>query len=251
MSLQGTFLCKCGRGPLAFCLTSPSHGVLPPKIGEVCMPAQSCPTLWDPMDCSPPSSSVRGISPARILEWVAISSSKGYSWPRDRTRISCIGRRVHYHWANWEAHTRGLGVPNIPNKASWWKRQANLADGKRAPRLAGSGQACSISILGDKDVASSLLYWGDSSQAIRPSSHGHSHLVESEPRGLHTTARPSPPTVGCPQACLTVSPWLSFKLSMFQQNWTTCCSLVFPPPLGVLNHSFCRDHLDLLSQNQP
>ena len=48
-----------------------------------------CPTLCNPMDCSPPSSSVHGILQARILEWVAISSSRGYSQPRDRTR-SCL-----------------------------------------------------------------------------------------------------------------------------------------------------------------
>ena len=41
--------------------------------------AQSCPTLCDPMDCSPPGFSVRGISQARILEWVIISSSRGSS----------------------------------------------------------------------------------------------------------------------------------------------------------------------------
>ena len=44
-----------------------------------CLVAQSCPTLCDPMDCSPPGSSVRGISRARILEWVAISFSRGSS----------------------------------------------------------------------------------------------------------------------------------------------------------------------------
>ena len=42
--------------------------------GEV---AQSCPTLCDPVDCSPPGSSVHGILQARILEWVAISFSRG------------------------------------------------------------------------------------------------------------------------------------------------------------------------------
>ena len=47
--------------------------------------AQPCPTLCDPMDCSPPGSSVRGILQARILEWVAMPSSRGSSWPRDRT----------------------------------------------------------------------------------------------------------------------------------------------------------------------
>ena len=58
------------------------------------MHAQSCPTFSNPMDCSPPSSSVRGISQARILEWVAISFSKRSSWPRDQTHISCIGQQI-------------------------------------------------------------------------------------------------------------------------------------------------------------
>ena len=58
-------------------------------IGYVCSGAQSCPTLFDPMDCSPLNSSVHGIFQARILEWVGISSSRGSSWPRDRTLISC------------------------------------------------------------------------------------------------------------------------------------------------------------------
>ena len=48
-----------------------------------CLVAHSCPTLCDPMDCSPPGSSVHGISQARILEWVAISFSRGSSRPRD------------------------------------------------------------------------------------------------------------------------------------------------------------------------
>ena len=51
---------------------------------------QSCPTLCDPMDCSSPGSSVHGISQARILEWVAITFSRGSSRPRDRTCISCV-----------------------------------------------------------------------------------------------------------------------------------------------------------------
>ena len=52
--------------------------------------AQSCLTLCDPMDCSPPGSSVNGISQARILEWVAISFSRGSLQPRDLTHVSCI-----------------------------------------------------------------------------------------------------------------------------------------------------------------
>ena len=53
-------------------------------------------TLWDPMDCSPPVSSVHGISQARILEWVTISSSRGSSRPRDQTHVACIGRHSLY-----------------------------------------------------------------------------------------------------------------------------------------------------------
>ena len=48
-----------------------------------------CPTLWDPMDCSPPGSSVHGISQTRIVQWVAISSSRGSSRPRDWICIPC------------------------------------------------------------------------------------------------------------------------------------------------------------------
>ena len=47
-----------------------------------CLVAKLCPTLCDPMDCSPPASSVHGISQARILEWVAIASSRESSWPK-------------------------------------------------------------------------------------------------------------------------------------------------------------------------
>ena len=48
-----------------------------------CVVTKSCPTPWDPMHYSPPASSVHGISQARILEWVAISCSRGSSKPRD------------------------------------------------------------------------------------------------------------------------------------------------------------------------
>ena len=70
------------------------------------MHAQSCPTLCDSMDCNPTGSSVSGIFQARVLEWVATSSSRGSSWPRDRTTVSCvscIGRQILSHWTTWEA----------------------------------------------------------------------------------------------------------------------------------------------------
>ena len=55
---------------------------------------QLCLTLCDPIDCGPLGFSVREILQARILEWVAISSSVGSSQPKDRAHISCIGRRI-------------------------------------------------------------------------------------------------------------------------------------------------------------
>ena len=64
---------------------------------HACTVVQSCPTLCDPVDCSPPGSSVRGMSQARIPVRVATSYSKGSSCPRVRTRVSCVsctGRRV-------------------------------------------------------------------------------------------------------------------------------------------------------------
>ena len=59
-------------------------------------------SVSNPMKCSPPGSSVSGIFQARILEWVAISSSRGSFRPRERTHVSCIGRQILYHWATWE-----------------------------------------------------------------------------------------------------------------------------------------------------
>ena len=55
--------------------------------------AQSYPTLWDPMDCSLSGSSIHGIFQARVLEWIAISFSRGSSQPRSRTLVSHIADR--------------------------------------------------------------------------------------------------------------------------------------------------------------
>ena len=55
---------------------------------------QSCPALCDPVDCSPPGSSVRGILQATILQWVAISFSRGSSQPGDWNWVSCITRQI-------------------------------------------------------------------------------------------------------------------------------------------------------------
>ena len=67
--------------------------------------AQSCPTFCDPMDCSLPGSSLHGILQARVLEWGAISFSRGSSWPRDWTRVSHIPGRYFNLWVTREAWT--------------------------------------------------------------------------------------------------------------------------------------------------
>ena len=72
-------------------------------LGEMAPVTQSCPTLWDPTDCSLPGSFVHGIFQARVLEWVAISFSRISSRPRDRTQVSCIGGRCFNLWATREA----------------------------------------------------------------------------------------------------------------------------------------------------
>ena len=102
------------------------------------------------MDCSPPSSSVHGISQARIQEWVASFFSRGSSQPRDWTHISCIGRQILYHWATREAnvfpgdtatwsHSCGgmhptpfSAVSHAPNTPHRWPQRTGLGDGRLA-----------------------------------------------------------------------------------------------------------------------
>ena len=80
-----------------------SQGWSEVKWSEV---AQSCPTLCDPMDCSLSGSSVHGIFQARVLEWIAVSFSRGSSQPRNRSRVSHIAGRYFTIWANREAQPR-------------------------------------------------------------------------------------------------------------------------------------------------
>ena len=63
----------------------------------------SCIWLCEPMDCSLPGSSVCGILQARVLEWVAISFSRGSSWLRNRTQVSSTAGRCLTIWATREA----------------------------------------------------------------------------------------------------------------------------------------------------
>ena len=85
---------------------------------------QFCLTVCNPLDCNLPGSSVHGLFQARILEWVAIFYSRGSSWPRDQTHVSCIScidRQILYLCTTWE--TRDTPYP-IPVRAFKWLPQS-------------------------------------------------------------------------------------------------------------------------------
>ena len=112
-----------------------------------CLVTQQGPALCDPLDCSPPGSSVHGVFQARILQWVVISYCRGSSSPTDQTRVSCvfcIGRCILYHCATWEALTnleasnkyrtelnklkfnRNWGLAYITDYAALWHCRSHL-----------------------------------------------------------------------------------------------------------------------------
>ena len=98
-----------------FFTTSSTWEALSEWLGEVKWNkvAQSCPTLCHPVICSLPGSSVHGIFQARVLEWVAISFSRGSSQPRDQTRVSRTAGRRFTIWATREAKSDWIGVCNF------------------------------------------------------------------------------------------------------------------------------------------
>ena len=92
---------------------------LPVTCASICAKMlQSCLALCDPMDWSPPGSSVHGILQARILEWVAMPSSRESSQPRDQTHVSyvsCIGRRVFYQYCHPGSPTYNINTSDLKN----------------------------------------------------------------------------------------------------------------------------------------
>ena len=82
------------------------------KVKLKVLAAQSCQTLYKSTDSSLPGSSVHGILKARILEWVATSFSRGFSWSRDWTWVSCIAGRF---FTNWTTRETGL-IMDLPSR---------------------------------------------------------------------------------------------------------------------------------------
>jgi len=108
------------------------HCTLKTCDASSCVHVQLCPTLCNHMDCSPPDSSVHGIFQARILEWVAISYSKGSFWPRDRTCISCIshiGRQILYHFTtSFKAPGVGDGQGSLACCSPWGRKEWDMTE---------------------------------------------------------------------------------------------------------------------------
>ena len=90
-------------------LKSPAKGL---EYCYCCLVAKFCQVFCNPVDCSQSSSSIHGISQARILEQVAIPFSRGSSLPTDRTRVSCIAGRFFTFSATREAYTKLFLFPN-------------------------------------------------------------------------------------------------------------------------------------------
>ena len=81
---------------------------------------QSCPTLCNPIDSSPPGSPVPGILQATILEWVAIPFSRGSSWPRGWTWVSCTADRLSlsHQGTPWWCIVTSNKRPHVPHSQS-------------------------------------------------------------------------------------------------------------------------------------
>ena len=102
--------------PLSHVVTSSQHPITlySHMFITICSDAQLCPTLCNPTDYSPPGSSVHGILQARILDWVAISFSRGSSLPRDQTWVSCIASGFFTNQATRES----LFITDFPGGTS-------------------------------------------------------------------------------------------------------------------------------------
>ena len=109
--------------------TDPSF---PTSWGSLSMHTQVCPTLLHPINCRPPGSFVHGISQARRLEQVAVSSTRGSSQLRDQTQVSCIDRNFFFTTSTtWEVGeviyklpglTRPLGKKILVRDVSRWEK---------------------------------------------------------------------------------------------------------------------------------
>ena len=90
-----------------------------PGQGTACVCAQLCPILWDPMDYSPPGSTIYGIFQARILEWVALSFYKGSTQPKDWSCVHCIGLHIIIKVVEVFIHQKKVSISNVQGLAPY------------------------------------------------------------------------------------------------------------------------------------
>ena len=88
---------KCARSTLSFWFCSEVKKKKKKRSERVSPSVMS--DSSDPMNCTPPASFVYGIFQARILKWIAMPFSRGSSWPRDWTWVSCIAGRFFTVWS--------------------------------------------------------------------------------------------------------------------------------------------------------
>ena len=96
-----------------------------------CVCTLSCLTLCNPMDCSPPGSSVHGIFQERILEQVAIFFSRGSSWAKDQTRISCVSCTGRQIFATSKEGTERMLLSHEKSQDSWPLEEKDSIQGQR------------------------------------------------------------------------------------------------------------------------
>ena len=149
----------------------------------------SCRTLCNPMDCCPPGSSVHGIIQPRVPEWIATSSSREFSRPRDWTGISCvscIGMKILYHWATWKAIVSSLLYGNFTRLKNihwvymnWcWRTRMiyvvmkSLKFNIQKTKIIASGPITSWEIDGETvEIVTDFTFWGSKITADGDCSH--------------------------------------------------------------------------------
>ena len=132
-----------GRFPMLLCNWACEPRLLKPVCSRVhalqqnlvCLVSQSCPTHWGTLDCIPPGSSIHCILPARILEWVAISSSRGFSKAKNWTRVSCLTGRP----------TELQGKLSAASGLLKRKRKSHGCESREGCRCSGNSRAAPVS----------------------------------------------------------------------------------------------------------
>ena len=124
--------------------------------------------LCDPVDCSLPGSSVHGILQARLLEWVAISFSRGSSWPRDWTYVSRIAGRRFNLWATREAQQfqevihkeESIGIVLNMRRPDWgWNLEKSFIHGGGRNRETGKDSGKDCKEMGSESLHHMFILW--------------------------------------------------------------------------------------------